>query len=99
MRGHRETVSPAGTEAGEDLRPEFTAEELTREILRDLGDLEPPREEEGWRTIAQMLKLAGGLSEVQLQRRLKKKVNSGEYERVDYKGRAYFRKKVDERAN
>ena len=93
MSGDREDLPASGSETDADLTPEFTYDEWTRDILEDLGDIDPPLRSDGWRSMNDLLGMAKGLSEIQIRDRLEKKLRDGSYEKVVYKKMVYYRPK------
>lgn len=96
MSNHRKTLPATRSKAGDDLKADFSYNELLSGILEDLGDRPAPKREEGWFTIRDLVEKAGGFSETQIRRIMKEKVKAGEYEQVEFKKIAYFRKIRDE---
>jgi len=92
MSGNGKVIPASGSKADEDLTPEFTYEDWTRDMLADLGDVAPPSRAEGWIPFTDLLLNAKNINKTQLRDALEKKVLSGEYERVYYQKRVYYRK-------
>lgn len=74
-----------------DVDMDKLKDELTRDMLNDMGDVAEPSRAEGWRSFAELYDNAIGLSESQLRTRLEQKTRSGEYSKIVYKRIVYYK--------